>query len=179
MELNIEICPSEKNVAKIIGPENWSFLSKFTFQNNPHRCYFCNYPEPSELLKVQSEKPRLNVHILPFDENLNLEQDFKKLQTMLLCDACHAIQHFDFTVEKKWIKLVNSSFSQIDLIKICRFSNRMVNAYIMGGHEVEKHIFPLKKTPEKYLDEIKESKLNVNKKIKLIFTKNFDWSKCR
>lgn len=179
MELNIEICPSEKNIAKIIGSDKWAMLSRYAFDNNPHRCHFCNYPEPSEHIQITSQKPRLNVHLLPFDESLDLEKDFKKLQTLLVCDACHALHHFDFSVQKNWIKLVNSSFSQTDLIKICRFSNRMVNAYIIGGHMVEKHIFPLKKTPQKYLDEINESKMNINKKIKVIFTENFDWSKCR
>lgn len=175
MELTINISPSEKQISKIIGSENWTKLSQKTYNDNPHKCFYCGFPEKVENSKIISKNPKLNVHVMPFDESLNISENFETLDTIILCDACHAIQHFDFAVQKKWIKLVNSSFSQIDLVKVCRWGNRMVNAYIIGGHKVEKQIFPLKKSPESYLEEIKESKLNLNKKIKVIFTKDFDW----
>lgn len=179
MDLNISICPSEKNIAKIIGSDNWSALSKQAFIDNPQKCFFCGFPKMEDNQKIVTSKPKLNIHVLPYDENMDIEKEFEKLETIVVCDACHAIQHFDYAVKNNWIKLVNSSFSQIDLVKICRWGNKMVNAYIIGGHKVEKNIFPLKRTPESYLEEISESKLNINKKIKVIFTKNFDWTTCR
>jgi hypothetical protein len=179
MELNIAISPSEKQVAKIIGSDNWSKITKRVLEENAQKCFYCGYPSRDENNKVTCTQPKLNIHLLPFAENLDLKNDFSQLDAVIVCDACHAIQHFDYAVKNNWLKLVNSSFNQIDLLKICRWSNRMVNAYILGGHRVEKQIFPLKKTPESYLEEIKESDLNINKKIKVIFTKNFDWTSSR
>lgn len=179
MELNIAISPSEKEVAKIIGKDNWVDLINSKTNDLPMKCCFCNYPEKEENFVRINLNPKLRYHILPFSQEFDIKKDFHKLDIVVVCDACHAIQHFDNAVEKNWIKLVNSSFNQVDLVKICRWGNKMVNAYITGGFRVEKNIFPLKKKPETYLVEINESPLNLNNKIKVIFTKNFDWSNCR
>jgi hypothetical protein len=179
MELNIAISPSEKEVAKIIGKDNWANLITEKTKNQPTKCFFCDYPQMEENFERINLSPKLRHHIMPFSNEIDIKKDFNKLDIVIVCDACHAIQHFDNAVKNNWIKLVNSSFDQVDLVKACRWGNKIVNAYITGGYKVEKNIFPLKKTPESYLSEIMDSNLNVNKKIKVIFTKNFDWSNCR
>lgn len=179
MDLNIAISPSEKEVAKIIGKNNWIDLITNKTKNLPTKCCFCDYPQNMENFKRLNLSPKLRHHILPFPSDFDLKKDYEKIEVVIVCDACHAIQHFDNAVQNNWVKLVNSSFTQSDLVKICRWGNKMVNAYILGGFKVEKNIFPLKKHPETYLNEIIESPLNINNKIKVIFTKNFDWNNCR
>lgn len=179
MNLNIEISPSEKKIVEIIGKDKWNELRRKTIDFQPNKCVCCNYPEPENGFKRINLNPKLNVHVLPYSPDLDLENDYDKLNTVILCDACHALKHFDVAVKNNWVKLANSSFSQLNLILACRWGNKLINAHILGGHKVEKMIFPLKKTPESYLEEIQESKLNVNPKIKVIFTKNFDWTNCR
>lgn len=179
MELNIEISPSEKEVVKIIGKDNWIKLIEKKTKNHPSNCFFCGFPHHDANFKLVNQHPKLKHHILPFSNNLDLEKEFDVLEIVIVCDACHAIKHFDNAVKNNWVKLVNSNFDQVDLVKMCRWGNKIINAYIMGGYRVEKNIFPLKKEPNVYLEEILESPLNINKKIKVIFTKNFNWNDCR
>lgn len=179
MNLNIEISPSEKKIVEIIGKDKWSELRKKTINSQPNKCACCNYPESEVGFSRINLNPKLNVHVLPYDSNIDLVKDYDELNTIILCDACHTIKHFDIAVKNDWVKLANSSFSQLNLILACRWGNKIVNAHIIGGHKVEKLIFPLKKSPKSYLEEIQESKMNINPKIKVIFTKNFDWTNCR
>lgn len=179
MELKIAICPSEKEISQIIGKDNWLNLIKISTHNQPLKCHFCGYPQKEENFIPVNLAPKLRHHILPFDANIDIKKDFNELKIVITCDACHAIQHFDYGVKRNWFKLVNSNFDQTDLVKMCRWGNKIVNAYIIGNQEVEKSIFLLKKTPENYLSKIYESNLNYNDKIKVVFTKFFDWNNCR
>lgn len=173
IDLNIEISPSEKGILEIIGKEKWKDLLNLN-KNSDNYCLGCGFETKNN--------QKLNIHILPFDNNLILDSDensYKNLRFIKLCDACHLIKHFDYAAQNDLVKLVNSNFNQADLIKLCRYKNEAVNAYILGGHGIDKNIFLLKKTPSEYLKEILESNLNINPKIKLIFTKNFNWANCR
>lgn len=173
MELNIEISPSEKAILEIIGKDKWKNLINSNQKTN-NICLGCGFETKNN--------QKLNIHILPFDNSLILDSDensYKKLRFIKLCDACHLIKHFDYAAQNDLVKLVNSNFNQADLIKLCRYKNEAINAYILGGHGIDKNIFLLKKTPLEYLSEISESNLNFNPKIKLIFTKKFNWSNCR
>lgn len=179
MELKVAICPSEREISQLIGKENWSSLINNSTKNQPVKCFFCGYPQKEQNFNQINLTPKLRHHILPFDTNLDVKKDFNEIKIVITCDACHAIQHFDFGVKQKWFKLVNSNFDQTDLVKMCRWGNKIVNAYVIGNQEIEKSIFLLKKTPEIYLNEIIESNLNYNDKIKVVFTKFFNWDNCR
>lgn len=172
MDFSIELSPSEKAIKNQIGDENWLKLKKLTFQRYEVKCLLCDYrPRDGQKLKM---------HILPYDANqISLTEDFEKLETSLLCDACHTIKHFDYATNAGVIRLVNSDFNQKDLVLVCRTGNKALNAYALGGHGFERKIFPLKKSPSEYLNEILESPKNINPKIKLIFTEKFDWKNCR
>ena len=172
MELKLEISPSEKKVLDLIGKENWLELSKSSTSKAPYVCSGCGF--------VPARGQKLRVHILPFDEkNFDLASNFLQLESSILCDACHTIKHFDLAVDSKLVRLVNSDFSQKDLIVVCRHGNRALNAYVKGNKYIEKRIFPLKKKPEDYLREISEDQKNYNPKIKVIFTDKFTWENCR
>lgn len=172
MDLKLEISPSEKKVFDLIGKENWQKLSNLTTSKGPYLCSGCGF--------VPVEGQRLRVHVLPFDESeIDLENRFMELETSLLCDACHTIKHFDLATNDQKVRLVNSDFTQKDLIAVCRHGNQALNAYVKGSKKIEKRIFPLKKKPEDYLREITEDEKNFNPKIKVIFTDKFNWDHCR
>lgn len=173
MDLKIEISPSEKRIQEEIGKENWTNLRKLTLENpNGYVCSGCGF--------IPSNGQTLRVHVMPFnDQNFDLMERYSELQTILLCDACHTLKHFDMAVAAGTVRLVNSDFTQKDLIAVCRHGNRAVNAYVKGNRKIEKRIFPLKKKPEDYLREILDDQKNYNPKIKVIFTDRFTWSNCR
>lgn len=172
MDLKIEISPSERMIMDQIGKENWQKLSNLTVSKGSYTCSGCGF--------VPSEGQRLRVHILPFNQSdFDLQTSFMELDSLLLCDACHTIKHFDTAANSGNIRLVNSDFTQKDLIAVCRHGNRALNAYVKGGNNITKRIFPLKKKPEEYLREITEDKKNFNPKIKVVFTDKFNWTHCR
>ncbi len=172
IDLNLEFSPSEKAIVDEIGKENWLLYRKEFFTNVPNVCSGCDF--------IPNDGQKLNIHVLPYSNTIVLKNEFKELKSILLCDACHSVKHPDVSAKKEWIKLVNSNFNQKDLITICRHGNQAVNAHILGGHGIEKSIFLLKKDPVIYLNEVKTTLDGVfNPKIKVIFTKNFDWSNCR
>ena len=94
MDLNIEISPSEKKIVEIIGKDKWSELRKKTINSQPNKCACCNYPEPEVGFSRINLNPKLNVHVLPYDSNIDLVKDYDDLNTIILCDACHTIKHF-------------------------------------------------------------------------------------
>lgn len=172
MDFSIEISPSERAIKKEIGEEKWLKLKYITSGRSQKKCLLCEYvPKPNQ---------KLSMHIHPFDQDIfDLNSDFDKLETSLLCDACHTIKHFDHAAKSSMVRLVNSDFTQKDLVLICRAGNKVLNAYAIGGHGIERKIFPLKKSPVDYLSEINDSRKNINPKIKLIFTDKFVWDNCR
>ena len=172
MDLKLEISPSEKKILEQIGKEKWATLHKLTIAKpEGYTCLGCGF--------VPSNGQKLRVHVLPFEEEFDIVQRYEELQTSLLCDACHTLKHFDLAVANDQIRLVNSDFTQKDLIAVCRHGNRAVNAYVKGNRKIEKRIFPLKKRPEDYLREITEDEKNYNPKIKVVFTDKFNWGNCR
>lgn len=172
MDLNIEISPSERMVMDTIGKENWQKLSNLTVSKGSYTCTGCGF--------VPFEGQKLRVHILPYNmASFDLKNDFMQLESLLLCDACHTIKHFDIAANSGHVRLVNSDFTQKDLIAVCRHGNRALNAYVKGGNNITKRIFPLKKRPEEYLKEINEDFKKYNPKIKVVFTDSFKWDNCR
>lgn len=172
MELCIDISPSEKRILETIGKERWQRLYALTVSRSEYRCSGCGF--------APSEGQLLRMHVFPYDEStLDLTEDFSKLETAWACDACHTIKHFDVAAELETVRLVNSDFTQKDLILVCRHGNRALNAYVKGGADIERHIFPLKKKAKDYLAEISVDKKLINPKIKVIFTDKFNWGNCR
>jgi len=173
MDLKLEISPSEKKIQELIGRENWGKLYISTVSKpSGYVCQGCGF--------IPLAGQRLRVHIMPFsEEDFDVPQRFQELQTTLLCDACHTLKHFDVAVAAGQIRLVNSDFTQKDLITVCRHGNQALNAFVKGNRKIDKHIFPLKKQPEEYLKEVLADKNNYNAKIKVIFTDKFNWDNCR
>lgn len=175
IDLTLEISPSEKSVAERIGLDNWNNLKKHIFEKSISKCAGCAVNP----LESVNKNFKLNLHIFPFSKDFDLINNFLNLNGVFLCDACHSIKHADLSIENGWFQLVNSYFTQKQLVELCRYGNQAVNAHIMGGHKVEKKIFLLKKSANDYLSEVINGDKKFNSKTKVIFTKKFNWDNCK
>ena len=149
---------SEKEFANKIGKENFQILYNQSYKENKNICFGCGY-EPENISKLQ-------LHLIDWDGI-----DFNSANIVLLCEACHMIKHIDVAVKNDYIKLCNSKLTQGDLVNKCR--NKQLKSYIDFGD-----IFILeKKTPEEFLNNILDKNFDQkkNEKIKVVFTKKFNW----
>jgi len=148
---------SEKDFKESISKEHWDDIRQKAHQNS-FDCYGCNYSSDN--------KESLQLHLHWYD---GIDKDTAEF--VLLCKACHAVKHFDIAVENGWVVLVNSVYSQEELIKRNRSAKTIKK-------DIEEHkIILLKKHPLDYLNELKESEFNRSEKIKLLFGNKFSWSK--
>lgn len=154
------ISPSEKDFRNSLpgGKEQYDEILKNVYENGSNTCVGCGYSK--------CNKSSLQAHLQWWDEDNHNTAEF-----VLLCEACHAIKHFDQAVEKGWVVLVNSVFQQYELI----IRNRS-SATIRKDLDDHKIVL-IKKTAEEYFNEILESDLNRNEKTKILFGKKFPWIK--
>lgn len=157
-KLTPSISPSEKDFVDIISCEKWEEIKSGIYEKSSNCCYGCGHT-PRDI-------KQLTVHLHWWD-GVNLAT----AQFFLLCEACHSIKHFDITMLKNWVVLVNSVYSQEELLKMNRIPGQI-------KENIEKmKIVLLKKTAEEYFNEIKESELNRNDKTKVLFGNKFVWKK--
>lgn len=133
-------------------------IIKDLLENGSETCCGCGY--------TTGKKESLQEHLNWWDGVNHDTAEF-----VLICEACHALKHFDKAIEKNWVVLVNSTYSQEDLIKRNRSSAAIKK-------DLDEHkIVLLKKTPKEYFDEITESLSNRNPKTKILFGNKFNWVK--
>lgn len=149
---------SEKEFVEIISKEKWEEIKSNIYEKSSDCCYGCGH--------TPKEKIMLKVHLHWWDE-----KDMETAECLLLCEACHAIKHFDIAVGNNWVVLVNSTYSQEELLQ------RNRTAGLIKRDITEFKIAVLKKPAEEYLNEIKASELNRNDKIKILFGNRFVWKK--
>ena len=154
------ISPSEKDFRKSLpgGKEQYDEILKKVYENSSDTCIGCGYST--------GDKESLQAHLQWWDEVNHDTAEF-----VLVCEACHAIKHFDHTIQNGWVVLVNSIYPQHELIRMNRSSGA-----IRDGMNKSKIIL-LKKTAEEYWREILESDLNRNEKTKILFGHKFPWVK--
>ena len=154
------ISPSEKDFRNSLpgGKEKYSKIIKDVYDNGSETCLGCGYSNGS--------KEALQAHLHWWDGENHDTAEF-----VLICEGCHAIKHFDQSVQKGWIVLVNSIYQQHELMRRNRSSGTI-------RKDIEEHkIVLLKKSAEEYLNEIIESDLNRNEKTKILFGNKFTWLK--
>lgn len=138
------------------GKEEYQKILNKLYETSSESCPGCGYSTGN----VKSLQPHLNW----WDE-----KDHNTAEFMLLCEGCHGIKHFDQATERGWCVLVNSIYSQSELIRRNRSSATIKK-------DLDEHkIVILKKTPKEYLDEILESSQNRNEKTKILFGSKFPW----
>lgn len=152
-ELRPHISPSEKDFRAKYGEEVWVSMVKNA--NLLNQCNSCGFL-PAD------PKKRLQIHI--FDIN-----DGEPINTKctILCNACHTIFHIDRAIELGWVRLVNSKFSQEQLIQMSRTNQLVPNIE-------NRSIVEIQKTPEEFLEQIKSGDI-LDSKIKILFKSSFPW----
>lgn len=140
------------------GKEQYNEIVNNFYEKCSDICTGCGYSN--------GDKSFLQAHLHWWDEKNHDTAEF-----VFLCEACHAIKHFDKAVKNGWVVLVNSVYSQSELIVRNRRSK-----IILDDIKSNK-IVVLKKTAEEYLSEILESDLNRNEKTKILFGNKFVWKK--
>lgn len=150
---------SEKDFTDSVSKEQWEKIKEEKiYLNHSGKCFGCGYtPENVKMLQI---------HLHWWDGKNHDTAEF-----LLLCEGCHALKHFDIAIEKGWVVLVNSVYSQEDIIVKNR-SSKTIRKEIDDNK-----IVLLKKTAKEYFEEIKESELNRNEKTKILFGNKFSWKK--
>ena len=152
------ISPSEKDFKDSLprGREQYNEIIHSFYEKCSDSCNGCGYSN--------GDKGSLQAHLHWWDEKNHDTAEF-----VFLCEACHAIKHFDQAVKNGWVVLVNSVYSQSELIARNRRSRIILE-------DIKLHkIVVLKKSAEEYLNEILESDLNRNEKTKILFGNKFVW----
>jgi len=149
------ISPSDKQVKSVVGEATWESMKSNAFRRDNYTCQGCTF-EPYE---VPPEEV-LDIHVVSVDES-NPENS----EVRTTCMLCHFIEHIDAALAKGYVDLVNSHFSQGQIINICR--NNSLSDHIENGD-----IRYIKKSPQEYLEEIK-SGIAKEGRVKVVFTEKF------
>lgn len=160
VDSKIEFCQKELEALSLFGKEK-IFEIYNNLRKEINQCACCEYkPKFSQKLKL---------HFL----ELNQEKELK-YKAVLLCDACFCLKHFQKAAQENCVALANSEFSQVDLIKIQRMSNKTTNKEI-----IKKTIVVLKLSPQEYIKQIEEDRHMYSPYIKVLFNNNFKWDNCK
>lgn len=158
-ELKLRISPSDSLFRKKVGAQIYDKIKQETFSRDGFSCKGCGF-HPLDESKV-------NTALLPHVLEINEEKP-EESKCLTLCKACHSTQHIDVALEKEWVQLVNSTYSQKSLIEICR-----INAVHRSiSEENTRH---LKISAQEFTEKFKAGLVIVETKAKVIFTSKFEW----
>jgi len=104
------ISPSEKAFREKVGAETWETIQNKTLRDGNYKCKGCGF-EPYDV----DPNSVMSAHLVEEDE-----KDAIKSKTTIACQLCHIIQHADVAIEKGYVELVNSHYTQGELVNICR-----------------------------------------------------------
>lgn len=162
LDLTIDDCKNEMNLLNLTSRQFINKIYKEILLVSRNQCFGCGY----QIKQGQ----KLKLHIIDFDESAP-ETTAKGI---VLCDACYTIKHICPAIEKEQFILVNSIYSQKELIEKQRDSNKMTSCLLQKRKAIR-----LKKEPAEYWEAIQKNKNNLNPKIKVLFGKNFNWDNCK
>lgn len=156
--LKLRISPKESEFLALIGKEEWNGIKNKKLLEYDYTCQGCGYRP----LNTDMAEKILSPHVVELAEK-PLDSEIT-----LLCKGCHATQHIDVSIEKDWVELVNSGYSQKALIEMSRIS-ATASAIALGD------IRKLKMSPQDYLKRLIEGSLLSVSKVKVVFKSNFPW----
>jgi hypothetical protein len=154
-DLSLKISPSDREFKKLLGDKEYERKKQEIMARDKYTCCGCELQPPGA--------KGLLMHV----EKVN-EQDPFNSDCSTLCIACHATQHIDVAIEKGWVELVNSVFSQRRIISDCR-----TQQFQIVSNKDNTRL--LKTRPEAFLEKMKNGTLNPNTKAKAVFTSAFEW----
>lgn len=147
--------PSDKEFRARIGEESWMKLKSSAFRSDSFKCVGCGF----QAFDTEPDKV-LDIHLIK--ENLDSPEESEIRTT---CVFCHLVEHADAAIAGGYVELVNSHFSQSELVNICR--NESLAYHIEIGD-----VRSIKKTFAEYLEELRDGRA-FEGKVKLIFTDKF------
>lgn len=153
--LKLRLSSSDKEFRQLIGAEKYSILKERVLKRDDNQCVGCG--------RKSLNTDTLLVHVISINEEVPEESE-----CVSLCIACHSTQHFDICVKNDWVELVNSTYSQEQLIGHCRVGS-------LANIANEDTMRRLKITPQEFLEKLKNDMIPINSKAKVIFTNKFDW----
>lgn len=164
-DLSLKISVPEKVVKKKLGDINWGKLRTKTLKRDDLLCQGCGF-DPKEIQNISEERKMkmLDTHIFNFDE-----ENLSGVEAVSLCRACHSIQHIDVAIKNDWVKLVNSTALQVELITYCRMSdgvNHIESQNGLRGLRIKPHVF---------IDKLLAGDIKEDNTYKVLFTTIFDW----
>lgn len=152
-ELRPTTSPSDKEFRNKIGEEVWLRMKSVAFRNDEYKCQGCGFrPYDVEPDKV------IDIHLV--EENLEKPEESIVRTT---CVLCHLIEHADAAIKSGYVELVNSHYTQGELVNICR--NNAISSHLSD-------IRYIKKTLPEYLEELNSGRA-LEGKVKLVFTQKF------
>lgn len=154
-QIHPTISPSDKEFKSKVGAEAWEKIKSKTFRDNSFKCQGCGF-EPYD---VQPDKV-LDVHLVVENEGDLINSEFRTT-----CVLCHVIEHADAAISQEYVALVNSKFSQGELVNICR--NGALSSHVGDGD-----IRYLRKTLAEFLEELKSGR-SLEGKVKFVFTEKY------
>ncbi len=149
------ISASDKDFRNKVGPEAWEKIKSKTFRDDGYKCQGCSF-EPYDV----APDSVLDVHLVEESSDNPLDSKFRTS-----CKLCHIIEHADAAIQNEYVLLVNSHFSQGELVNICR--NGALSSHIEGGD-----IRFLRKTLSEFLEELKDGRA-LEGKVKFVFTEKY------
>lgn len=158
-QLTLRITPSIKEFRDKIGLENYNKLKEDGLKNSNFSCQGCKISPPSQ------DNARKSLFLNVIEENT---EDYKQSKCVMLCKACTATQHIDMAIRNEWVTLVNSTYSQVQLIEMQRI-NQLHNNIKSENFRI------LKINPLEFLKKLENQEVNRINKTKIIFTSKFQW----
>ena len=155
-ELRPIISPSDKEFRNKVGEETWQKMKSKTFRDDNYKCQGCGFEpydvEPSDVL---------DIHLV--EENLSNPEESEVRTT---CLFCHMIEHADAAISNGFVALVNSHFTQGELVNICR--NGALSNHVEDGSIR----YLNKKSLSDFLEELKNGKA-FEGRVKFVFTPKY------
>lgn len=158
-QLKIRISPSDTEFRKILGIETFDRLKRDIMARDKSTCRGCGFRP----LDSDRASAALSLHVI----ELNTEKP-EESSCIILCKACHSTQHVDVAIEKGWVQLVNSIFSQKSLIEMGRVNG-------IYTHTKEEDTRFLKGNSKEILERNKYHLGLKTCKLKVVFTQAFEW----
>lgn len=156
-----KISVSEKEFKDKFGKEVFEQLKNLTRGKYGNNCCGCGISPESAFLG-ENKNFMLDVHIVQINE-----EDPVNSEAVILCRACHALQHIDKSIEAGFVKLCNSSLTQKELIQKSRDRDIMF-------HENKGNIKYLELKNQEYIDKLSNNTLGPNM-IKFVFVDSFNF----
>jgi len=147
-----------------IGRDRYESIRVGMMESKIYTCQCCGWQGAKEI----ENRKHLVLQVDEFNEEKPIDSS-----VFLVCKSCYVINHIDMCIQHNYIQFVNSSYSQVDLVKISwsDCSRGVINNNNRQKAINDKKIILLNKGDQYYLHKIKCD--SESKHLKVIFTDNF------